>query len=365
MSLNLQERYPRLSTTISVVEPAQEAAWDKYVASHPNGWICLTSTWKHILEECFPHIKGYLLALTDEDGVIQAGLALYAVESWLTGRRLVSVPFATLSDPLSSSESQSKALFESAISLSQELKTDYVEIRTFKSAMGSPEDQFQVVNSYRHHYIPLERDLDQIKKSFDRTCVRQRISRAEKSGVTVHPVSTEMDLKTFYKLYLITRKRLNLPPQPYRFIRSLWDHFGPDTVSARLACYKGEYVAGILLFRYRDRVSAEFMVMDERFHAVSPNHLLFWEAIREAWERKYRVFDFGRTAVTNIPLMDFKKRWGTVMGNLPIQYYSIRGNSDNPENHHSMLRAVIKQICKKAPNPLLEVFGNFIYKHMS
>jgi hypothetical protein len=347
-----------------LLEPAREAAWDEFVATHPNGWISLSTGWKRVLEESFPHVKGYFLAMTDERGALQAGIGLYSVASRLTGRRLVSVPFATLSDPLFSREVQWNALSDAAIFLSRELKTDYLEIRTSQSAAVFPTDRFGVIDTYRHHSIPLAGDLDGIRKSFDRTCVRQRISRAEKSGVRVHPVDTEKDLREFYRLYLLSRKRIQRPPQPYRFIRSLWSHFGPDTVSVRLARYREQAVAGILLLRFRDRVSAEFLAIDERFLAVSPGHLLFWEAIREAWSRKDRVFDFGRTAAKNTPLMDYKNRWGTVVSTLPIyisppeQAPGIGGRDD------SLKSRATRFLSERMPEAFFARFGNFCYRHM-
>jgi CelD/BcsL family acetyltransferase involved in cellulose biosynthesis len=361
---HLQPRDIHPSSDVSIVEPAREAAWDEYVASHPNGWICLSSGWKRVLEESFPHIKGHFLSMTDERGAIRAGLGLYSVTSRLTGRRLVSVPFATLSDPLVSNEAQWKALTDSAISMSKELKTDYLEIRTHSSTVQFPADRFGVIDSYRHHSIPLDRDLDQIKKSFDRTCVRQRISRAEKSGVAVQPVRTEKDLREFYRLYLMSRKRIQRPPQPYRFIRSLWSHFGPDTVSVRLARYQHQYVAGIMLFRFRNRVSAEFLVIDERFLAVSPGHLLFWEAIREAWNRKDRSFDFGRTAATNTPLMDYKNRWGTTVTGLPIYISPPERAPGIGGREDSLKYRATRFLSERMPESLFVRFGNFCYRHM-
>ena len=47
------------------------------------------------------HEKGYYFALTDDSGEhIQAAFPAYHVSSWLTGDRMVSVPFANICDPL-------------------------------------------------------------------------------------------------------------------------------------------------------------------------------------------------------------------------------------------------------------------------
>jgi hypothetical protein len=339
-----------------------DAEWDGFVASHPNGWICLLTGWRQVLEESFPHIKGYFIAKTDNRGGIQSGMALYLVASSLTGRRLVSVPFASLANPLFSSETELNTLADTAISMSHELKADYLEIRTNNSMAELPTNRFGVIDTYRHHSISLDRDLDQIRKSFDRTCVRQRISRAEKSGVTVLPVSTEKDMKEFYRLYLISRKRIRRPPLPYRFIRAIWSQYSPEFVSVWLARYQNQNVAGMMLFRFLKRVSAEIMAIDDRYLAVSPGHLLFWEAIREAWNRKDQTFDFGRTAANNAPLMNFKNRWGTTVTRLPIYIYPperipVKGIED------SISFRAAQFLSERLPEPLFTRFGDFCFRH--
>ena len=73
----------------------------------------------------------------------------------------------------------------------------------------------------------------------------------------------------------------------------------------------------MLLSKFRDRVSGEFVAVDPAFQNISPNHFLFWEAIKSACEEGYRIFDFGRTSPRNVGLMDFKRRWGTQVTDLP------------------------------------------------
>ncbi len=79
----------------------------------------------------------------------------------------------------------------------------------------------------------------------------------------------------------------------------------------------GRAVAGLMVFKFKDRVSAEISVSDTDYQHSSPNHLLFWEARTEG----YSIFDFGRTAPGNSSLMNFKSRWGTEVSETPHYYF--------------------------------------------
>jgi len=350
---------------IEIIDPVKDVRWDQFVVNHPLGWLCHLSGWKLVLERSFPHMKGYYLALTGEENQIKAALPLYEVRSWLTGNRLVSIPFATLFDPLITSADEMDKLFVRAISLSQELKTKYIEIRTHKSSELILDQRLGTKKFFKHHYLKLDVVPDQLMKSFDRSCVRQRIQRALKNNLKLAVVKSEPALQIFYQLYLKSRKHLSLPPQPYRFIRELWMQFSPfNKIEVLLVELNGQYIGGAILFKFRDRVSIEYAVHDEEFRDVSPIHYLFWQTIKSSYDGGFKIFDLGRTSHTNTGLMDFKKRWGTEVVDLP-QFYYPKQFSDKMENgSESIGYEVVKKICGIAPDAVLTALGNFCYRHL-
>lgn len=351
---------------IVLIDPENDSRWDEFVKNHPMGWICHLSGWKHVLESSFEHITGHYLALFDEKkNTIKAAIPFFEVRSWLTGKKLVSIPFATLCDPLISSSMDFESLFESALNLSKKLGTSYIEIRTHKSPSLIQDDRLGSTHFYKHHYLPLESEPEQLKKSFHRTCVRQRISRALRSNLTLKVADSESDLCDFYRLYLITRKRLGLPPQPYVFFKSLWDtFFESKQISLLLAVKDTKAIAGLILFKFKERVSAEVIASDNTYRDLSPNHYLFWEAIKLAYNEAYKIFDFGRTSPNNYRLMDFKKRWGTKIVDLPQYYYSRQGSKRFAETESSIGYRLMRTICKNAPAFASHRIGRFCYRHL-
>ncbi|MGB9706868.1 MAG: lipid II:glycine glycyltransferase FemX, partial [Microgenomates group bacterium] len=342
----------------------KDKRWDRFVENHPFGWVCHLSGWKKVLESSFPNIKGYTLAIEEKDKII-AGISIYEVKSWLTGSRLISIPFATLSDPLINSPEQMEALTSWALKLKEQRKALFLEIRTTQVNPLNFNNHFFKYNYYKHHYLTLKREVEEIKKAFHRSCVRQRITRAEKSGISIRNGETEDDLKDFYQLYMITRKRLALPPQPFKFFKSIWNIFFQDKkVELLLAQKNDKPIAGLLLFKFRKRVSAECAGSDERFNDLSPNHLLFWEAIRSAQKEGFEIFDFGRTSPLSRSLMVFKRRWGTIEIDLPIYFYPKEVAIKNIKKEGSLGYQLTQRLCKIIPFPYFEYLGRFIYRHL-
>ena len=185
-------------------------------------------------------MKGHYFALTNGvTGGHTRGLPVFEVNSWLLGRRLVSIPFATLCDPLVNQAEDIGPLLERVIDLSRKLKASVIEIRALQSPPLMHDGRLTENRLYRHHYINLDKPLEELKMTLHRKSVRQEIRRAEKNMLNLRVAGTESDLHTFYNIYLKARKRIELPAQPYRLFKSLWDVFHPDESRAALVCRKG------------------------------------------------------------------------------------------------------------------------------
>ena len=340
-----------------------EPSWDRFVEAHPLGWVCHLSDWQRVLQESFPHITGHLLVIRDSTS-IRAGIPVYQVNSWLSGNRLVSIPFATLCQPLVSGPEDKDQLLDAVLEFSRAGGSRYVEIRTMRGLPAAAEERLARSDRFKHHSLMVDGDLEALRKRFDRSCVRQRIDRALKNGIELTSVVDDGGLRQFYDLYLKLRRRIGLPPQPYRFIRSLWATFFPSgRLEVQLATYRGVPIAGILLLRFNGRVSAEYQVSDESHRDLSPNHLLVWNAIRRAHDDGCRVFDFGRTNCANSSLLDFKRRWGTTVSDLPV-YYFPRAFVRPGQGDESRLRRISYTAFRRMPDWCNRWLGERIYDHM-
>lgn len=351
---------------VFLIDPLTDPRWDSFVEKHPFGKIAHTSSWKRVLEDSFANIKGYYLALEDQSGItLKAALPLFESRGQLSGHRLVSIPHATLCDPLVSSSDELSALIDAAVRLQQKKKIISIEVRSLDAFPLLNDKRISRHHFLKNHYIDLDKSQEELFRSFHRTCVRQRILRAENSDLRLVVGQDERDLTSFFQLFVKTRKRLGFPPQPYRFLTSLWREFGTTgKMSVLLAERRQKILSGLILFKYRDRVSAEFLAWDTGCRDVSPNHYLLWEAIKAAQSEGYSIFDFGATSPNNTTLMEFKKHWGTKIIDITHCYCPQQKSDDYESKELSVQYKLTKKICPYIPDSVLIHLGYFFYNYL-
>jgi len=159
---------------------------------------------------------------------------------------------------------------------------------------------------------------------------------------------------------------LGLPVHPYRFFKSLWQTFYfKKQLSLFLAEYNGKMIAGGIVFKYKNRVSFEFIGSDNKFNHVFPNHFLCWQIIKSSYEEGFKVVDLGRTALSNQGLITFKYRWGAKIKEMPIYYYPKIVGMDIKPRESTQTYQLIRTINRHLPKFAYNIMSNFYYRHAS
>jgi lipid II:glycine glycyltransferase (peptidoglycan interpeptide bridge formation enzyme) len=167
--------------------------------------------------------------------------------------------------------------------------------------------------------LDLSEDLDGIFNAFSRI-TRINVRKAVKCGVHVYSENSLKSLDKLYTLHCETRKRLELPPQPYQFFRNIYKYIILNKMGdALFASYSGKTIACGIFIHFRGRAFFEFSVSDMKYQQVRANNLLLWEAIKRYAEQGYKEICFGRTDLLNEGLRRFKLGWGVI--EYPIKYF--------------------------------------------
>lgn len=95
--------------------PVKDDAWDKCVALHPNASFFHGASWARVLHATYGHVAHHLGIL--EADRPQALLPLMEVNSPLTGRRGVSLPFADECRLLCRDRASGERIFREALEL--------------------------------------------------------------------------------------------------------------------------------------------------------------------------------------------------------------------------------------------------------
>ena len=122
-------------------------------------------------------------------------------------------------------------------------------------------------------------------------------------------------------------------------------------------------IAGIVLFKFKNTVSYEIGASIRKYLSIRPNHLLLWRAIEMACSEGYQYFDFGKSPPEHKTLLNFKKRWGSKMYDLPYFYYpEIRGTMSLEQC--DLKCRFLRSIGKHMPLPIAKILGEIAYHHM-
>jgi hypothetical protein len=351
------------SLTTSWLKSEEYPIWDAFAGRHPLGLIYHLSSWKEAMERAFSHIRGHFIVLRDRSGEIIAGMPVYVVRSWLLGNRIVSIPYASVCDPLIDSAEQYHQMLPALVELQKETVSRSIEIRMLKTASRLTSSSVPSLDQPIHHYLPLSQPPEELRKKFARTAISQMIDRAQKQGLSVKTGRDESAIRSFHSLSIHTRKRLCLPPIPFIFFDSFVKSFSPDQMDILFAVYEKQNIAGLLLLKFNDVLHIEYFAGNHQAYQKGASTLLYWEAIRHAWASGCKIVSFGRTDSWNKGLVNFKRRWATIEEPIAITRISVNSNHAYSGYNSAKNSTVSRLIFGKAPKPLRESLASFIYRH--
>jgi CelD/BcsL family acetyltransferase involved in cellulose biosynthesis len=320
-------------------------------------------TWLELIAKLY----GYTvipLTTTNDAGEISGYLPLCLMQSPLTGRRLVSLPFSDHCPMLVESERDANNLIEQAVALASRHKVRYLELRTgTNGALAGRTDMVQG-DLYVRWVLPLTSDPDALWPQL-RKPIQHQIKKSRKLGVQIRTAESHEDVAHYYRMHLQTRsKKHGMPAQPQRYFLEAWDAFAQhDMMQVLLAEYEGHVIAGMVLFAAGATVRYAYGASDEQYLHLAPNNLLMWTAMTWGGTHGYQELDMGRTASDNEGLMEFKRRWGATKEPLPYYYHpQIDGLAATSEQSQKF--RILTACWRKLPLQVAGPLGGYLYRHL-
>jgi CelD/BcsL family acetyltransferase involved in cellulose biosynthesis len=349
---------------IHTLDPIRDSRWTAFLDGRSDASVFQTVPWLTALRKTYGY-QPIVYTSTAPDQALRDGIVLCRVESWLTGRRLVSLPFSDYCDPLLNDPESGNALFTSLRADTGQQHWRYVEIRPSEELDGMARE-FVVLEKYCLHKLDLSPSLDTLFSNLHKDCVQRKIKRAQREGLTYSEGRSEILLSHFYQLLMLTRRRHRIPPQPMAWYRNLIESFG-ESLKIRVA-YNGKTpVASILTLQDRNSLVFKYGCADPAANNLGGTHLLLWKSIQEAKASGLRVFDLGRTDTKNAGLITFKERWGATRSVMTYWKYSSHDSLPvwiNMEKKTSVMMWLARQILEHAPSRLLSAVGSMGYRHV-
>ncbi|MBN1569653.1 MAG: GNAT family N-acetyltransferase [Acidobacteria bacterium] len=328
------------------IDPSKDPRWAEFVNRHESSSVFHTPEWLRALQRTYGFTP---LAITTSPpgNDLEDGIPFCRVRSFLTGTRLVSLPFTDHCQPLSAPEEILQALPEHC----RREKLKYVELRPLTAPDTSGLTASQ---RYYYHVLDLRPALNDILHRFHANCVRRKIRRAQRENLTADAGRSEELIEDFFALQVTTRRRLGLPPQPREWFRNLMAEMG-EKATIRIARSYGRPIAAILTLRHRRTAVYKYgcsLVTDNNRGGMQ---LLLWKAIEEARLQGMEEMDLGRCDIEDKGLAEFKERWGAEKREM--SYFRYPAQRHNAPRRSALIAAL--------PKPLLTAAGRILYRHFA
>lgn len=339
------------------IDPLRDPRWATLVDSHPRASAFHSPDWLRALRAVY----GYepVVVTTCAPGArLTNGLVFCRVNSWLTGRRLVSLPFSDHCEPLVDQSDELDQMLANMKRHVDEERWKYIEIRPLSC---EPHSHTELGRSatYCFHRLDLRPSSQELFRNFHKDCVQRKIRRAEREKLQYEEGTSDDLLRKFYRLLVMTRRRQYLPPQPVSWFRGLIAAFGKD-LKIRVALKDGVAVASILTLSHKKTMVYKYGCGDAAANRFGGMALLFWRTIQEAQENGLEELDMGRSDADQSGLIAFKEHWGATGSLLHYWTYPCK-----PAKHSSnWQKSLARRVVSAAPDLALEMVGTLLYRHV-
>jgi len=342
---------------IKIINPSGFENWNTDIQNFDSYSFFHTLEWCQVLTSTYEYIPTYFCIIKNKK--LSSVVPAMEINSKLTGKRLISLPFSDFCEPIFSSIDESETLKKSMLDYCRKHKLRYMEFRTSETRFPYETEYFR---TDLRHLLEISADQQIIQKQFSEN-TKRNIKAAIKEGVNIKELNSVEGIKIFYELQCITRRKHGLPPQPKLFFDNIYRFIiSKDKGQILIGYFKDKPVAALMFFTFGEKVIYKFGASLADSLPKGSNHFLMWEAIKKFNNAGYKEFDFGRTETNHDGLRRFKLGFGAEERIIYTSRFDVKKNSFLPVISKST--GSYNQIFKKLPLPILKLIGKTIYKHV-
>jgi hypothetical protein len=340
------------AASVQIVDPLAIPDWDSLVSSLPGHSFFHSAAWARVLEQSYGYKPVYFAKV--ENGQLRGLLPMMEVNSWLTGKRGVSLPFSDMCDGLGDLQS----LWDSAVQEGKKRGWKHIEVRGPNVNVEAAASE-----SFYDHVLSLTSNEEKVFATFE-SSVRRAIRKGEKAGVKLEISHRLESVHEFYSLHCQTRKKHGVPPQPFSFFES----FHRNVIAHNhgfvvIAKFEGRPIAASVFVHFGTRAIYKYGASDENYQNFRGANLVMWHAIQWYARAGYTDFGFGRTDTSNEGLRRFKLGWGAEERSLRYFKYDLHAQrfvSGKGEPSHLRM-----QVFQRTPIPIARMIGSVLYRHVA
>lgn len=184
--------------------------------------------------------------------------------------------------------------------------------------------------------------------------VRRALRKAQKSQINVRAGDYE-DLRNFFRLLVMTRKRLRLPVTPFNWLRNILQS---GFAGLLIAEHDKTPVAGILYLADTYHIHYALPAYSESGAKLHAMDACLWELLKRAHKSGRQWVCLGGSPLSNHGLRRFKRKWGgeerpmTFLSNRPLRHWGLER------------RAATSSLVPYLPSVVLQGLGYFYLSYL-
>ena len=326
--------------------------WQAFAETRPDALAFHHVCWQQALAEAY-NFEWQAWGLV-KGGEVVAGAPFLASRTLTGSRKLGCLPFSDHVGPLAATPEDGAAYWE-ALSEHQFRPFAKVVVRTV-----GPEPPVPSTSDWVRHRVDL---TDHLANSPFPSSVRRNLRKAEKAGLEFRLETDPSAMAVFYRLHVLTRRRLGVPVQAKAYFRKIQERIVSGGLGFVATVHDGpRVIAAAVFLGFAKSLIYKYGASDPEALALRPNELLFARAIATAREMGYDHFDFGVTKVSNEGLRRFKMKWGSRED--PVYHAFLRGQPSAPSGT-GVLHRVAGSIIRSSPPFVCRALGAALYRYAS
>ena len=341
---------------MEIVNPLEFPGWDDLILSNPAGSFFHSTNWARVLSETYGYRPRFFAIFMN--GGLETMVPVLEIDSVITGKRGVSLPFSDYSDPFFGSIEQYRHCVQDIVECGKRSGWETIEIR----GGICPWREEGASSEFYGHRLNLERPEEELFANL-RKNMQRNIKKSLNLGVNVVFLNSMDAVSEFYRLNCITRKAHGIPPQPMEFFRKVHEHIlSRNQGVVALASYKGSYVAGCVYFHFGRKAIYKYGASDLEGKTSRANNLVMWEAIKWYSQKGYAQLCFGRTEFENSGLRDYKLGYGTE--EYVLQYHKYDIQRCRVVTNEDSGTPIWRKAYRFLPISISKIIGNVSYRHI-
>lgn len=331
-----------------------EQRWDRFVEATPTATFFHLSGWKRVIETAFRHRTYYVLA--ERDDAITGVLPLTLVKTRLFGASLIANAFSVYGGPIATDDASLRALEDHAIQLMDQLRVPVLEFRSLSASRSDWDSKTGLYATFRKAIDPV---VDNNMKSVPRK-QRAMIRKGIQNGLEAE---VDANVDRLHRVYAESVRNLGTPVFSKTYFEMLKQVFRSSCDIITIS-HNGAPVSSVMNFYFRNEVLPYYGGGTAQARYLAANDFMYWEVMRRACERGYRVFDFGRSKL-GTGAYDFKRFWGFEPTPLTYQFRLAPGHQIPNLNPLNPKLQLFLELWKKLPLAVATRLGPMIVRGLA